>query len=586
MSAFRMLRSVGRSAVGWTPLLALLACEPGDDSVGATRARSVVPPETADAAPDTPDAGSPDAGTAEAALTPAAPRLARLTRLQYHNAVRDLFGADIAPPSALEPDPAVEGLRAIGSTVTTLSPRGVEQAYEGAKALADQLLAAEGALPCRPADAADTACLRRIAEELGPRIWRRPLESAEIDTLVEAGTRSGAALDAPAEAAHTVLVLLLASPNFLYRVEFGEPDPDAPDAPDARRYTSHEMASRLSFFLWNSVPDAELIDAAARGDLVTDAGLQAQVDRMLASPRLQDGVRNLFAEWLDLYALDELSKDPNVFRHYSADLGPAAREETLQLVTHLFLTEDHDFRDLLLTRTTFVNRRLAAIYNVPSTVDEGFGRIELPADGARVGFLGHVAFLALNAHPTASSATRRGIALRKRLLCQEVPSPPANLNTAIPEPSADAKTLKERLESHQQNPACAGCHVLIDPPGYGLENFDGIGRFRLQDNGADIDASGEIDGRGFTTPAELAQVVADHPELMTCAVRTVYAYANGHLPERGEKAELARLQESFESSGHRIRALLGAVATSPGFRRVGPAVTEAPKSARGAGEHP
>ena len=569
------------------PLVLLFACESGEGSSGGARVRASVPAATADASSETGDAafGGPDADLV-AALTPAAPRLARLTRLQYHNAIRDLFGGDIAPPSALEPDAAVEGLRAIGSTVTTLSPRGVEQAYEGAKNIADQLLAADGAVPCLPADAADRACLRQLAETLGPRIWRRPLVAAELDALVEAGARTGAALGSAHDAAKTVLVLLLASPNFLYRVEIGEPSPsaEAGGGAGARRYTSHEMASRLSFFLWNSVPDDTLRQAADRGDLVEDAALQAQVDRMLASDRLRDGLRNLIAEWFDLYALDDLSKDPNVFRHYSADLGPAAREETLRLAEHLFLTENHDFRDLFTTHTSFVNRRLAAIYNVPATVDEGFGRIELPADGARAGFLGQVAFLALNAHPTASSATRRGLAIRKHLLCQEVPSPPANLNTAIPEPSPTARTLKERLESHQANPACSGCHVFIDPPGYGLENFDGVGRFRLLDNGAEIDPSGELDGASFTGPAELNQVVADHPELLPCAVRTVYAYASGHLPERGEKAEVARLLEVFRNDGNHLRTLMGAVATSPGFRRVSTPPPDEPST--DAGEHP
>jgi hypothetical protein len=505
-----------------------------------------------------------------------------LTRLQYHNAVRDLFGPDVTPPSSLEPDVAVEGLRAIGGTVTSLSPRGVEQAYEGAKALATQLVSPErrDRLVCFPAAPDDVACLDRLAETHGALIWRRPLPADERAPLVEAARSAGIALGDPAVSASTILTLLLASPSFLYRVELGEPDPARAADPEARRYTDWEMAARLSFFLWNTVPDEALRTAAAAGELTDAAGLAVQIDRMLASPRLREGVRNLFAEWFELYALDELSKDPNIFRHYSADLGASAREETLRVVEHLFLDEDRDFRELLTTRTTFVDRRLAAIYNVPAATDEGFARIELPADGARAGLLGQVAFLALHAHPSATSATRRGIAIRKQLLCQAVPSPPANLNTAIPEPSAEARTLKDRLVAHQANPACSGCHVLIDPPGYGLENFDGIGRFRLTDNDAPIDASGDIDGAPFESPQALAEVVATHPELAGCAVRTVYAYANGHLPEPGEQSELARLTADFEAGGRRVRSLLRAVALSPGFRTVG-APASAPATAGG-----
>ncbi|MCK6573568.1 DUF1592 domain-containing protein [Myxococcota bacterium] len=542
------------------------ACETGDDGAGAPRDRALTPSASGGA-----EAPAPPTEAPPAELEAAAPRLPRLTRLQYHNAVRDLFGADVTPPSSLEPDVAVEGLRAIGGTVTSLSPRGVEQAYEGAKALAAQLVAPErrDGLPCFPSTPDDAACLDRLADTQGALIWRRPLTADERAALVAAARAAGQALGDAAVSASTLLTLLLASPSFLYRVELGEPDPARPDDPAARRYTSWEMASRLSFFLWNTVPDETLRTAAAAGELTEPAGLAAQIDRMLTSPRLRDGVRNLFAEWLELYALDELSKDPNIFRHYSADLGASAREETLRLVEHLFLDEDHDFRDLLTTRTTFVDRRLAAIYNVPAATDEGFGRIDLPEDGPRAGLLGQVAFLALHAHPSATSATRRGIAIRKQLLCQAVPSPPANLNTAIPEPSPDARTLKDRLVAHQANPACSGCHVLIDPPGYGLENFDGIGRFRLTDNNAPIDASGDIDGDVFDGPVSLAAVIADHPDFAPCAVRTVYAYAGGHLPEAGEQSELARLAAEFDAGGRRLRGLLRAVALSPGFRTVG-----------------
>lgn len=550
------------------------ACSTEGGGEGPIRARQLAPAPDA-AADAVPDASPPDAGPPVFAPAPA--QLSRLTRLQYHNAVRDLFGPDIAPPSSLEPDAQVDGLRAIGASVTSLSPRGVEQAYEGAKSLAAQLMETperrQANLPCAPAAPDDAACLGRVAREVGARVWRRPLADDEVAPIVEAATQAGATLASADAALSAVLVQLLASPHFLYRVELGEADPQA-GAGSGLRYTSTEMASRLAFALWNTVPDEELRAAGARGDLVDDAALAVQVQRMVQHPRFREGVRNLFAEWLDLYALDDLSKDPNIFRHFSADLGASAREETLRLVDALFVDADEDFRQLLLSRTTFVDRRLAAIYNVPAVLDEGFGRIELPADGARAGYLGQVAFLALYAHPTQSSATKRGIAIRRRLLCEDVPSPPANLNTAIPEPSTTARTLKERLEDHQQNPACSGCHTFIDPPGYGLENFDGIGRFRVTDNGAPIDPSGYIDDYTFTGPTELFQTVSDHPDLLPCAVRTIYAYATGHKPLPTEQPELDRLAGLFETDGHRIRGLLAAVVMSPGFRRLAPSTPE------------
>ena len=524
-------------------------------------------------------AGSDDAAGSDAAveadagggpeLVPTGPRLARLTRAQFRNTVRDLFGPDVVPPAGLEPDTAADGLFAVGATVAAVSSRGVEQYFDAARSLAAQLTTPErlgDTLPCTPVGPDDGACLSQTVQRWGRRIWRRPLASDELERVVAIGAKAATQLGGFARGVEVALALLLQSPHFIYRPTIGEPDPAVPGG---RRYTAWEMASRLSFFLWNTTPDETLLDAAQAGELATDGGLATQVDRLLGSERAREGVRSFFAEWLDLTELDDLGKDPTVFKHYSADLGPAAREETLRMVEHLIFDENADYRMLFLTRTTFVNGRLAAIYNVPAPVGDGFGRIELPADGARIGLLGQVSFLALHAHPVASSATKRGLFVRERLLCQTLPSPPTELNTAIPEPSPDAKTLRDRLIVHMENPSCAGCHVMMDPVGFGLENFDGVGRYRVLDNGGIIDPTGELDGTAFETPVELAEAVANHPSLVPCLVQSLRSYATGHAPEPGELAEVRALTEAFVADGHRVRGLLRAIALSPGFRRVG-----------------
>ena len=528
---------------------------------------SSTPPGDTDAPSDLPPSPDADAVAGEA-VEPASPRLSRLTARQYRNAIRDHFGPAIVPPAALEPDASQDALIAIGSTLTSVSPRGVEQYFDAALSLAHQIMgdktARAAVLPFTPSGPSDAVC----AEEAIAFAAKKLLRCHDTET---AGALANFKKAAPVVesfdlAFEYALAAMLQSPYFLYRVELGEDDPEG----EGRRFTSCEMASRLSFFLWNSVPDDALRVAADAGELVTAAGVEAQVTRMLEDPRARDGVRNFFAEWLDLYVLDQLGKDPNVFKHFSADLGPAAREETLKLIEEWVFERDADYRTLYTTRTTFVNRRLAAIYEVPSPQDDGFAEIELPLDRPRRGVLGHVSFLAQQSHPTSSSATLRGKFIRQRLICGYVPPPPVNLNTAIPEPSETAKTLKERLIVHMQATDCNGCHSRTDPPGFALEQFDGIGRFRTDDNGVTIDPSGNLDTYSFADAVELAEVMANHPDLVPCVVKMVYSYAGGHLPTDGEKDQVSELATAFASGGHRVRQLFASVAVSQGFRRVGP----------------
>ena len=498
-------------------------------------------------------------------LEAAEPRLPRLTRVQYRQAIAHIFGPDVVVPAGLEPDTPQHGLVAIGATVASVSPLGVER-YDGAAfSIAEQVVVdgIGGGLPCEPTGVGDVGCLEDAARSWARRIWRRPATEEEVDALVAVGLEAASTLGDASSGLTYVLATLLQSPYFLYRLGLGQPAQDG-----GRAYTDWEMASRLSFFLWNSTPDHGLLDAAEAGDLVDDEGLSAQAQRLLASPGARIAVRNLFAEWLDLYALDELNKDPTVFKHFSADVGAAAREETLRVVERLVFEEDADLRELLTTRTTFVNRRLAAIYNVPAVEEEGFAEITLPADGPRSGLLGHASFLALQAHAESSSPTKRGMFVRERLLCHEIPSPPSNVNTAIPEPASDAVTLKERLQVHMENPACAGCHALMDPVGFAFEHFDGMGRYRILDNGGVIETSGYLDDDTFADAEELAAVLVDHPDFVSCFVRNVYAYATGHAPTPGEKALLATLTTRFKANGHRVLGLLFDIAMSPGFRRV------------------
>ena len=503
--------------------------------------------------------------SSEPAATPPEPVIRRLTESQYENSVHDLFGEDIVLPLRIEPDIEQDGLLSIGSAHNSLSPLGVEQYEEASFSLAEQALAPgpirDAIMPCQPAAIQDADCARNALSTLGRQAWRRPLTNAELDTIV---ALSGTAADIRGDfylGLELGLGTLLQSPYFVYRVELGEAAPEG-----GRRYTNNEMATKLSYFLWNTAPDEALLTAAENGELTESVALTTQVERMLDDPKARQGFRNLISEMLALYELDELSKDPNVFPAMRTGIGPSAREETLLTVEALVFDRQDDFRSWMTTRDTFVDQNLAMIYAVAAPNLEGFGPTHLPDDGLRSGLLGQVSILATAAHPVSSSATLRGLFVRNKLLCQDIPPPPADVDTSIPEPEPGALTLRDRVASHLEDDFCATCHSAMDPIGLALENFDGIGIYRETENGVVIDAHGEIDGESYDNAEGLGRVLALNPGYTACMTDTVFGYAEGHRPTLGELGLSEWLLERFEQEGYSMKSLLREVATSQAFR--------------------
>ncbi len=520
------------------PLLGLLACN-GDATTDST-------------------AVDRDHGPAPAAEPPA-PTLRRLTWSQYEQTVADLLGEDIALPTRLEPDARVDGLPSVGATVMSVSQWGVERYEDAAFLLAEQALEDDRMLPCEATAVDDADCATEFVDTWGVRFYRRPLTADETDRLVALVTSIGTAESDFRVGATYALAAMLQSPHFLYRVELGQ----------SGWLDDYELATRLSYLLWNTTPDDTLLAAAAGGTLGTDDGLLAEATRLLDDPRAEQGVRNLFTEILYLDELDELSKDPTTFTHASAELGPNAREETLLGVVDLVLTRDGDYRSLYTTRTTFVDRSLAALYNVEAPVMDGYGAVTLDKDGGRRGLLGQASFLALNAHLTSTSATLRGKFIQEVLLCHIIPPPPSGVDTSIPEPDADSPTLRERIQSHLEDPTCAGCHELTDLIGLGFENFDGVGRWRDTENGATIDPSGDLEGEPFDDAWDFARALSDHPDLGPCLAQHVWGVGTGHTPIYEELALSEWLAEELRLYDHSVKRLLLATVVSEGFRQVG-----------------
>jgi hypothetical protein len=479
--------------------------------------------------------------------------------------VRDLVGVEV-DVSGLPEVPAFNGLSAIGAATVSFSERDLE-AFEG---LADETAGAifsdagrRGALV--QCDLEADGCLASFIARFGRRAFRRTLTEQQKARLVALAEDSLALVEDPSTAGRFVLSAILQSPRFLYRSELGVSDRDHPGS---RSLDGYELASRLSFLLWNSIPDEALLDAAEKGELASAEGLAKQARRLLAAPRAREALGAFYASYLGLDGLERLDKLSEAFPQMSPSLGAAMGEQTLRTMLAATLDEERDFRALFTTRRTFLNPELAALYGVPAPSAKGYAPYEFAADSPRAGLLTHASVLALHAHPTASSPTLRGKFIRESLLCQAVPPPPPSVNTELPEASTTA-TARERLTQHREDPACAGCHAITDPPGLALENFDGIGVYREREHGSEIDPSGELDGVAFADAAGLGEVLAQHPNLVPCFARVLLRHARGVLEGKAERQAVDELVAQFAAAGYRVRELLVALVQSEAFRRVG-----------------
>jgi len=498
---------------------------------------------------------------------PAEAVLPRLTGVQYRNVLVDVFGEPL-PAVTLEPDTNPYLFSNIGGATTTLSERGTALYDDAAHAIA-QAVVGDAArrtelFGCEPAAPGD-ACVPDGLGRIGRQLFRRPLTADEEARWVNVSVEL--AVGDPWQGARYALAGMLQSPFFLYRAEIGDP---IAGEDGWRRLNGYELASRLSFLFWNTAPDAELLDAAASGALDTKEGVLEQAWRLLEDERARDAIQHFFAEYLDLGRLEGLDRDPERYATFTPTVAASMRSEVELLVDDVVFRRDTDVRELFATRQTFVNDELATLYGVdaPDATPITFVPVELPESGPRAGILTTAAFLAMNAHPTETSPTLRGKYVRERVLCQTVQPPPPDVVTELAMGEEEAATLRERLEQHRRDPACAPCHAFIDPPGFLFESFDSMGGHRTEEAGMPVNTSGDLDGIPLADARDLATMLRDDPRVPRCMVRQLHRHATGRLEEQSEMAALLELEDTFAASGYRFRDLLVALATSEAFRTV------------------
>ncbi len=489
----------------------------------------------------------------------ARPVLRRLTHAQYNNTVRDLLGDDSRVADQFPAEDFVGGYRNQFQS-QSISPLLAESYGAAAEKLARSAFRGgdtHGLIPCKTQDA---ACRQKFIRSFGAKAFRRPLLEAEVARyeklfLSEKNFLAGAQL---------TLEGMLQSPNFLMRTENGA-------EPSWRPY---ETASRLSYALLNSMPDAELLRAAAQGELNTREAVEKQARRLLADPRAKATLDEFVAEWLRFDQLLDAVKERAQFPMYSAELTVAMTEETRRMVSDL-VWRDQDFMQLFSAEHSFVNTGLAQLYKVPAPKNE-YDRVALPPETGRAGILGQAMFLAATSKPADTSATQRGLFVREHFLCQEVPQPPPGVNANLPNlDKGKPMTNRERLAMHLNNESCASCHTLVDPIGLGFEKYDAIGQFRnkqkltfrpaRKEDGdvvnveLDIDTNGYVAGipnSSFNTPRELGKILSAAPQCQECVAKQLFRYYTGRHENARDAVVISRAFADFRSSGFHFRELM------------------------------
>jgi hypothetical protein len=478
--------------------------------------------------------------------------LRRLTKLEYDNTIKDLLGVDLGLAKDFNAD-EIAGVFPSNFFTPVSEGNYTQYASAAAQAAVKTVERLGQLLPCAANVQAnnETACVTQFIKQFGRRAYRRPLDDGEVgrfESVFRVGRSNGDFNNGIA----LVVQGMLESPHFLYLVE----------GPGA--LTQHQIANRLSYFLWNGPPDAKLSTLADGGQLRTPEALRNEAKRMLADPKAQEMIKDFYTRWLELEKLPILNKDAALYPDFEA-LKPAMQEEMQRFVSFVMGEGDGKLETLLTAPFTFADGALAKFYGVQG--GSGWQKVNLdPAQ--RAGILTQSAFLAGHGRDSASPIFR-GIAIREQFLCVELPQPPPGADGLLPPPSP-TRTTRDRLEQHRKDPECNSCHQLMDTMGYGFESFDEMGRFRTTENNIKIDDAGEfvgtdVDG-AFKGPIQLARKLAGSPQVHKCVTTQWFRYALGRMETELDACTLDAVQKRFEKSGFNLPELLMALVESDGFR--------------------
>lgn len=504
---------------------------------------------------------------------PAEATLHRLSEPQLKNAWLDLLGKPLVMPKDLPADDVLYGFTSISAAKSTISPLDAEKYEKATYEVLNQVFAdplrRDALIGCALTSVSD-ACVKSFAGAFAARAWRRPVSDSEVSALLSVAEKVVVDLGDPVLGVKFMLGAVLQSPHFLFRVEVGE------KSPLGYRYTSWEMASRLSFLLLDAPPDDDLRAAAQNGELLNAEGIRAHALRILDDPRARVALTRFFRDFMHIGKLDSLDKQPDKFPQITATLGPSMRIELERMFEENVFEREGDFRDLFTTRDTYVNEDLARVYGIEGVSGPDWMPVTLPDDGTRAGILTTPGFLALNAHKTQTSPTHRGRFVRLNLLCQDIPPPPPGINTTLPEPDPSKPTsLRQRLDVHRTSPECAGCHAKMDPIGFAFENYDAIGAYReVDESNLPIDAATDVDGTPVNGALEMAALVASLPEVGACVARRFYEHAGAHLAGSGDDRSVDQVIEGFVSHSYNFKELVVTLVSNDGYRYASMPVTE------------
>ncbi|WP_437732714.1 DUF1592 domain-containing protein [Sorangium sp. So ce1335] len=498
------------------------------------------------------------------------PRLTRLTHAQYDNTIRDLFGKDMKASASFLADPAFEGFTN-NARALTVSDRLARDYRRAAEAIAEGAVADQAVLdtilPCAP-EGDGAACARRFIQQLGKRVYRRPLSAAQEEAYVAAFARGNGLFEAGTpfeQGVRHVIEAMLQSPHFLYRVELSE----ELDGEQIIPLDGYEIATRLSYLLWNSLPDDALFEAAEGGALATPEGIEVEARRMLADPRAASALDDFHDQWLHVSRYDDLTKDPALYPDFDAGVSSAMKAETRQFIRHVILEMEADYEALMTAPIGFVNDRLAPIYGVEGSFTSEL--VETPLDpGERAGLLTQAGFLSSHAFFNKTSPIHRGVFIQRQILCADLPDPPANIDTELPPIQGEIRTTRDQVEVHTSPAACSTCHGQINPPGFAFEHFDAVGRYRADEGGEPIDASGTITVGTteihFDGAVDLATQLAKSPVAERCYLTNWYRYGNARQLSPEDACTIEELDAKLVQSGYNIKELLVALTQTKTFR--------------------